>query len=347
MAIHGKIKLMEYQDDYIEKRAAEFVAKQPDDWQWKGKGKAHWLEYFTVNTPKIKKWSDYAIYLINSQPTTWIRENWQKKIETSIRHWAKTGSAIQEKIRDAFLVLSDTKNLKFSEYKEAYTKGIWWDQVGHAEISRMPIVKVFKYPEDSAENQVRYYIGKLLEGLKSEDKAKRDEALEEIYSNKTLRTILFGEGGTMENITEVPQSLYYIQVPWAAQKELKNILSGDECRMYILGADGAKSPERARNSCTMEELITALENGSRRYFRDNVKNSCSWKRVTIMCLRQDNNGTYMGFSPSTEMRMLREQGMAAFSTKKEEKEKALKKYEALKAKLAKEKEEEKLAKGQA
>ena len=39
--------------------------------------------------------------------------------------------------------------------------------------------------------------------------------------------------------------------------------------------------------------------------------------------------------------MLREQGMAAFSTKKEEKEKALKKYEALKIKLAKEKEEEK------
>ena len=41
------------------------------------------------------------------------------------------------------------------------------------------------------------------------------------------------------------------------------------------------------------------------------------------------------------MRMLREQGMAAFSTKKEEKEKALKKYEALEIKLAKEKEEEK------
>lgn len=340
MAITGKIKLMEYQEEHIEKKAADFVRQQPDDWVWKGKDKAYWLEYFEVNTPKTRKWSDYAIYLINSQETEWIRKNWQKKIETSIKHWANTGSAIQEKIRDAFLILSDTKNMKFSEYKEAYTKGIWWDEVGHADISRMPIVKVFKYPEDSAENQVRYYIERLLEGLKSENKEKQDEALKEIYDNKTLRTILFGKNGTMENITELPKSLYYIIHPWTSVEDLVNILSGDECRMIVLGAKDAKKPVRVRDNCTMEELIKALENGARRYFRDNVRNSCSWKRVTIMCLRQDNNGTYMGFSPSTEMRMLREQGMAAFSAKKEEREKALKKYEALKEKLAKEKAEE-------
>ena len=347
MAIKGRIKLMEYQEDYIENRAAEFVAKQPDEWEWKGKKKEYWLEYFKANTPKTRNWSDYAIYLINSQETKWIRENWQKKIETSIRHWSHTGSAVQEKIRDAFLVLSDTKNMKFSQYKEPYTKGLWWDQVGNADISRMPIIKVFKYPEDSAENQARFYIEKLIEGLKSDKKEMKEEALKEIYDNNTLRTILFGENGTMENITNLPKSLYYIVHPWTSLEDLVNIPSGKECRMRILGADGVKDINRVRDSCNMEELIKALENGSRRYFRDDVKNSCSWKRVTIMCLRNDVNGTYMGFSPSTEMRMLREQGMAAFSAKKEEKEKALKKYEALKAKLAKEKEEEKLAKEQA
>ena len=341
MAIKGKIKLMEYQKDYVEKKAAEYVAQQPDDWMWKGKDKKYWLEYFTVNTPKIRRWSDYAIYLINSQPTTWIRENWQKKIETSIRHWSHTGSAIQEKIRDAFLVLSDTRNMKFSEYKEPYTKGIWWDQVGFADLSRMPIVKVFKYPEDSAENQARYYIERIVEGLKSEDEIDRNEALEEVYNNKTLRSILFGENGSMDNITELPKSLYYITHPWCSVEDLVNIPSGQECRMVVLKAENAKIPTRVRDSCTMDQLIKALENGARRYFRDDVRNSCSWKRVTIMCLRMDNNGTYMGFSPSTEMRMLREQGMAAFSAKKEEREEALKKYEELKAKLAKEKEEEK------
>lgn len=341
-----KIKLKKYQKEHIEKNAYEFVESQPDDWMYKGRDKAYWLEYFKNNIPKVKRWSDYALYLINTQSTEWIRDNWIAKVKTSIRHWANTGSGIKEPIRDALLVLHHSVNKKFLEYKEDFTKGIWWDQIGFTDLSKMPIVKMFIYNEDSPENQVRYYIEQIINAIQNGDEEDKAEAYKELHDNLTLRTLLFGckenengekEYGWLDNILEMPFSLRYIQEPWTSIEDLVNIPSGGDARMYILGGD-YKKVKRVRNSCTEEELLKALSNGSRRYFRDDVRNSGSWKRACITFLRGDNSCTYMGFSPSAEQMAIRAEGIAAFSKSEEERKKALEEFEKMKAKAKIEKE---------
>lgn len=331
-----KIKLKSYQKEHIEKQAADYVREQPDDWEWKGKPKEYWLDYFEKNTPKVKKWSDYCIYLINQQTTDWIRKNWQQKTETSIKHWSQTGSAVNENIRDAALILANTKNLYFSEYKMTWDKGIFWDQVGLTEITRKPIIKFFIYPEDSVENQARHYIENLIKAIK-EDNGDKEAALQEILDNKTLRALMFGENGTMDNITELPKSLEYNQMPWCAQEDLLNIPSGNDARIIVSGSKTKhRIPKRVRDSISEEDMLIALENGARRYFHDDVRASANWKRVVITVLRNDNSMTYMGFSPSAEQMQIRAEGLAAFAVNKEEREKAMDKFNKLKAKAEKE-----------
>lgn len=334
----AKIKLINFETGHIEQKAYDFVLKQDENWTWKGKSKAEWLEYFKINIPRKKTWYDYATFLVSSYPINWVREGWKKKMISSINHWKNRGSAIQESVRDALLVLHYSKNKKYLEYPDEYFKGIWWDQVGLTEISRMPIVKIFKYLQDSPENQVRYYITELLKDLRSEDENLKKEAMEEIMQNKTLRELLFGKNGDMGNIGKTPYSMRYIQEPWCSLKDLVNIPSGGDARQFIVNGQYRKA-ERVRNKCTHEEFLTALENGGRRYFHDEVKNSPSWKRLVIAIQRKDSNLTYMGFSPTYEQQMIRQQGMAAFAKSQEEKEKALKKYAV--AKAAKEKEDNK------
>lgn len=332
-----RIKLKEYQTEHIEKKALDFVMAQSDDWEWKGNNKEYWINHFSVNVPKVKRWSDYAVYLINTQRTTWIRENWIRKVKTSIKHWSTTGSVVDENIRDAALVLSDTVDLDFSEYKEPFTKKIWWDQFGLSEISRKPVIKFFNYPEDSVENQARYYIYQLVKAIK--DGGEREEkAMKELYANKTLRALVFGENGTMENITELPESLKYNQLPWACQEDLVNIPTGKDARNTVLKSGKIRKAKRARTACDKETLLKALERGAERYFHDDLRASANWKRVVVAVLRGDVNFTYMGFSPSAEQMQIRAEGLAAFSTTKEERDKALKEFERLKIKAEKEKE---------
>ena len=335
-----RIKLMKIQNEFLELLAYNEVLEKPDDWEWKGKPKSHWVEYFKANIPKEKKWSEYAFYLAATQPTKWIRENWMKKTDTTMRHWANTGSAVLESIRDAMLVLSDSKNKKYLEYKEDFTKGIWWDQVGFTDISKMPIVKLFRYNEDSPENQVRAYIKNIVEDIESEDEANVKEALDELYANDTLRSIVFGENGTLEEIGKTPKHLWYIKEPWLSQDNFVMIRSAKESRMYVLGDRSMKEPQRVRESADVKTLVAALNGGSARYWRDEVKSSGNFKRLVIAMLRGDVNFTYLGFSPSAEQKMIREQGMAAFSTKQEEKEKALKSMEVLKVKMEQESKKE-------
>lgn len=335
-----KIKLMHYTEEHVEKLAYEKVKEMPDDWEWKGKNKEYWLKYFEANIPVKKTWKDYALHLVNSHPTKWVKEGWSRKLRTSEKHWSHHGSAVFESIRDALWVLHYAKNPKYIEYPEESNEyKIFWDQIGFTEISRMPIVKLFRIPQDSPENSARYYIKEIIKGLQDDREEKCNEAMEELKGNKYLMTMLFGEGGSMEEIKELPKSMRYLQHPWASQENTKMIPSSGDARMFVLEGD-YREAKRVRDQCDMETLIQVLTSGAERYFSDQLKASASYKRIVVAAIRNDVNLTYMGFGPTTEQLLIQSQAMAAFETKKEEKEKAMKQFEELKVKLQKEKQKE-------
>lgn len=333
-------------------------------------------KYFEENIPKIKTWYDYAKELVNNAEPMFYK-SWAPKLKTSIKHWAKNGSAVNEATIDAYRVISNRQDRERFGYDATITEeDLHWAEGGKTEITRKPILRVFRYPQDCSENLARMYM---------EDIRKRwnEGGREEFESNQFLYSMFFsdhddetkatfsdgtvnhkrgsylrrtlcnhgGSGGAAEMLSE-----------WGpSADEIRTLITGSGKDVEIHWKDGASKaaadPKKTSDGVLYNDKKTKVpdecisdkydysfwvtyENICRRYFADKVRESASWKRVTIACLRSDIKMTYMGFSQSAEEKMIRANAEAAFASSEEERKKKIAEYERAKAKMEAEKEAE-------
>ena len=101
--------------------------------------------------------------------------------------------------------------------------------------------------------------------------------------------------------------------------------------------------EYRNNNGSLEIIALPLEEQKQNFLnvcgiilKEDVSYCCCWKKICICILKNDVSFKYAGFGATLRERQARENAMAAFSTKQEEKEQAKKNAEALAAKIEKE-----------
>lgn len=145
---------------------------------------------------------------------------------------------------------------------------------------------------------------------------------EEFQNNKRLYDLIM-TGGIVRRLP-LP-AIKYKQQP-----------SAYDIRMSVIENRDYDSEVIEDKEITDERIMETLKEFGRRFFHDEVRDSGSWKRVVIMCLRSDIKGTYMGFSQSYEERVIRAKAEAAFAETKELRDKKIKEFEELKKKMEEE-----------
>lgn len=328
----------------------EFVRKQAADKAFK-EGEHELFQKFFNAIPKPKTWYDYTKQLVNEAEPMY-QKGWMPKIETSIKHWARKGSAVNETTIFAWEVISQRKDKKFgADYPEDYQRYVDWDSVGYADVSRKPILKLFRYQQDCGENIASSYVKDIISMWDEGGK-------EEFLANTPLVKFVF-EGGV---IPRVPKPVILFDTAPSSGEIRNSILKDidwnngriDNTGTAKMIASDTSELTKAAEGCPKTTTVTVkgeeitvadallldcLKEVVRRTLHDNVRDGGgSWKRTTIMALRNDIKGTYMGFSQNSEEKMIRANAEAAFATNEEERKKKIAEFEQLKAKVEKEKE---------
>lgn len=304
------IRMVKIQDEFVRKTAAD-VAKQ--------KGDIELSEYFANHIPKEKTWYDYCVELVNNAEPMY-KNNWMPKLAYSMKHWATRGSSVNEASIIGMRVMSNRHNKNFGFDKLDYQEHVHWDTRGYEDISKKPIMRLFRYNQDCAENLAREYINQMVENWDNGGK-------QEFEDNTYLNDIIM-KGGIIPKVDK--GTIYYKSQP-----------SAHDIRTCVLENKKYESEEYSDNIDDNRIKDVLVEFG-RKFFHDNVRDGGgSWKRAVIMCLRGDVKGTYMGFSQSSEEKAIRAQAEAAFAATEEERKKKIAEFETLKKKADKEKEDQK------
>ncbi len=305
------IRLTKIQNEFIREQASLKAIDAGDE---------ELAEYFSNHIPKEKTWYDYCVELVNNAEPMY-KNNWMPKLVHSMKHWATRGSGVNETSVICMRIMSNRHNKRYGFDKLDYQEHVHWDVRGYEDLSRKPIMRLFRYNMDCAENLVREYIENMVDDWDNGGK-------EEFEANTYLHDIIM-KGNIIPCVSE-PAIELKIQ---PSGKEIRQcVLDGVE---YIVGRE--KSGITAENA-TDENIKECLLNFASRFAHDNVRDGGgSWKRATIMCLRNDIKGTYMGFSQSSEERAIRLQAESAFAETEVERKKKLDEFNKLRDKMAKEK----------
>lgn len=245
--------------------------------------------YFRSGIPKKKTWYDYTKQLVNNAEPMFQR-SWGPKFITSIKHWAKTGSAVSEQVLFALRVLDCRKDYSFTpNYPEPMQEGIDWALAGYADLSHKPIIKFFQYPQNSAENMATEYLTNIAD--------RWNEGGEEEYRQNAVLRAIMEDGYQWAKNGAIPAQRGLVQ-----KTKLKDIRA-----MMI---DGTELESEYGDE--EEAMPDALKEVARVIFHDDVRASANWKRTTIACLRGDCKLTYLGFGQSQEEREIRNKAQLAF-----------------------------------
>lgn len=122
----------------------------------------------------------------------------------------------------------------------------------------------------------------------------------------------------LDRIENYPLAEY---VPDADAWFSRNVLDGGTVELKELSLEDQK-----KNFLNMCDMV----------LKEDVAMCCCWKKIAICILKNDVTMKYAGFSATLKERQAREEAMAAFSTKQDEKAKAKENAEALARKIEKE-----------
>ena len=304
-------------------------------------------EYFYKNIPQQKTWYDYLVQLVNDAEPMY-QKSWMPKFKTSIKHWAKTGSCVNETTIAAMRTISARKDKTFGLDDYDYEEFVDWAVAGYTDISRMPIIKFFRYNQECGENLAREYINAILE--------RWDDGGREEFKNNEVLVNLMLNGGVLPHFGAAVE---YKTQPSAKEIHmcvLKNqpYGTGDDCgssemrtkeEMSLANVDGSvdtTSCWKTGSGVFVDEdvLKDALKAFGDRTFHDKTRESANFKRCTVAALRSDIKLTYMGFGQSSEEKLIRANALAMFADNEEERQKKIKEFEQLKKKVEKEKADE-------
>lgn len=304
-------------------------------------------------------WKDYTLLLLNSTPDP-LRSIWREKVVTSLSHWNFNAGSISE----GNLIGTEVLTVLPSDFTQmvvddSFEPDGWYKMTRLAGSKRM---KVFlgHYPQESISNEANLCMKYI---VKNWDK----------YSNLIFNTPLLkrmwdlsqASGGKcllpdeiLTYILEKPvnDSIYggWIDVAYDVftngipSDKYKEYWKNDKIEGFPLAEYNPNSKEwyyTIKNSdgtvghvqeLTLEEQKQNFLSLCDIILKEDVSMSPCWKKIAICILKNDVSFKYAGFGSTLRERQAREEAIAAFSTKQEEKAKAKVEAERLANQIAKE-----------
>ena len=334
------IKLKELHSEFIR----ELAAKKAD-----ADGDAVKAKYFRDNLPKMKNWYDYMLELINGAEPMY-QKSWKPKVETSIKHWESVGSCVNETCIVALRTISNRVNKNFGVDNLDYEEFVDWSLNGYTDITQKPILRMFRYNQDCPENLARAYIYQMVDAW---DNGGRDE----FRANRYLYNLVFGDGDPIIS-KAFRKAIDYSEMPsskdihdgivngarWDGRKWTDKITSSKvvvdrgevKTEVWFKDCGVGKTYDECSDDEKSEREKAVLCMIAYQIFHDQVRESASFKRIVIACLRNDMHFTYLSFGQSSEEKLIRVNAEAMFAANEEERKKKMAELEKLKLKMEKE-----------
>lgn len=295
-------------------------------------------------------WRDYALLLLNSTPDP-LRSIWREKVATSVSHWEFGVGSISEGNIAGVEILTVLPN-DFTEMvvDDHFTEGTWNKENRLAGSKRM---KMFlgRYPQESIANEARLCLEYIVNNY---------EEYGHLIQNTPLLKRMWDLAQKSQGNAILPDEVltYLLEKPlddskygvWmdVAEDIFENGIPSEKYKEYWKSGKIEGYPlslevdDTYMSAETNEEIPLDLQ---KKYFKDliekflkeDVSMSPCWKKIAICILKNDVSFKYAGFSSTYKERLAREEAIAAFSTKQEEKEKAIAEAERLSKQMKKEK----------
>lgn len=296
----------------------------------------------SINTLKTihTTWRDYSLMLLNSTPDP-LRSIWREKVATSFSHWNFVDGSISESNLSGLEILSVLPaEMTLKVVDDSFEPDLW------KKISRLPGSKRMKvflghYPQESLSNEANLCLKYLVKHWEE-----YGHLIQETDLLKRIWDFAQASGGTCILPDEV--LTYTLEKPindkiygaWieAASDIFANGLPTDKYVDYWksgkmegfpLAVDVDEKIQK-KNFLSVCDII----------FKEDIPFSPAWKKIAICILKNDTSFKYAGFGATLRERVAREDALAAFSTKQEDKEKA--KVEAVRLAKQIQKEKEKV-----
>lgn len=253
-------------------------------------------------------WKDYCLYMLNTTNEP-IKSIWREKMVTSILSWKYGTGSVEYSTIDALKVLTGLDSDYTMKIVDDYWEEDDWKVFGRLNISGKFVLSLSKYPQESLEKEALLCIEDIVE--------RRD----------------------MDMLKSSPR-LYELALMWNRQGG-KSLTPLEAMRNYIGGKfekveiEEIENPPEVGSEGFWDNVLSAANI----WFKENIHSTSSWKRFCVAILKNDVTLKYLGFAPTTKERVARAQAISAFSSKKEEREKAKKQAQKLAKKLEQENKE--------
>lgn len=298
-------------------------------------------------------WKDYCLMMLNSTAEP-LRTIWREKIVTSIVHWEFNSGSIGEENLVGLQVLSALPN-DFTEkiVDDHFTPGAWHKD-GRLTGSKKMKVVLGHYPQESLSNEANLCVKAILKNWDEYNHLIFETPMLNAMWNLAQRSmgqcLLPDEllTYTLEKPVDDSSDIGWIDVcddiytngipsnkfkkywrsgkienyPLAYQDENSAIEGCDENNFFYVQKIAQKDGSVKLIPLTLKEQKENFENLCDIILKENVAWSPCWKKICICILKNDVSMKYAGFSATLRERQARENAMAAFSKKKEERDKA-------------------------
>lgn len=302
-------------------------------------------------------WRDYSLMMLNSTADP-LRSIWREKIVTSHCHWTYEKGSISEGNIAGMEILTVLPS-KLTEYlvDDHFEEGELI-KLNRLNGSKRMNVHIGHYPQESTSNEANIclkYLVKNFDNIIYEGKTGKDLLMEipllfrmwdisqktagesitsdEILTYNLDKTMNDSEYGAwmcaLDDVAlnGIPSEKYAEY--WKLSKiEGYPLAEYDSTEKNWVGKDGKTIPLdiQKENFVKMCDVI----------LKEDVNMCCCWKKIAICILKNDCQMKYAGFSETLRERIAREEAIAAFSQKQEEKEKAKENARILAEKIEKE-----------
>lgn len=305
-------------------------------------------------------WRDYTLLMLNSTNDP-LRTIWREKVVTSLSHWSFNTGSIDEGNLAGVEILAALPD----EFTEKVVDDAWsdldWSKEGRLARSKRMNVFLGHYPQESLSNEANLCMKYIINHWDE-----YGHLINEIPVLSRIWELAQMSGGKCVLPDEV---LTYIlekpvndkkQAPWIdvahdiftngiPSETYNKYWKSDKIEGYPLAEFIPDTEEKWFERKVLED--GTVEIGNAISFEDQKENflkvcdiflkesvswSPCWKKIAICILKNDVSMKYAGFGATLRERLAREDAIAAFETKKEEKEAAKANAKALAEKIEKE-----------
>lgn len=312
-------------------------------------------------------WRDYCLIMLNSTAEP-LRSIWREKIVTSLTHWEFNSGSISDGNIAGIEILTVLPSTLTQFLVDDHFEKDGWHKLERLNRSKRMNVFVGHYGQESFSNEANICIKYLVQNWNNHIPEADNKTGEYIIKHTALLRSIWGlaqkSGGKCINDDElltyilekpVDDSRFGIWVEVADdifangipsetyRKYWKNDkIEGYPLAEYIDDSDNWFS-RKVLDDGTVELSELSLEEQKKNFLsvcdiflKENVAWAACYKKICICILKNDVSMKYCGFGATLRERKAREDAMAAFSTKQEEKLKAKENAEALAKKIEKE-----------